>query len=1048
MFLLATCVSCCGFLGLTACENDGGDGDTNTPTTPATPQKLSAPVVVLEGNEAVWTADSTADKFEISIDGNLSYVENSVTRKTLTNGQTFKIRAVGDGTLYTTSEWSNIVAYILDDDNTGGDNTGGDNTGNTGGNTDGQMQEPTYLGIFASKEEPSPTSGLPLSMASVPLLASALSRGREYRDFNTALKESFENTDNYLGINYPESSDYDIYSTAGATVYIQIWLNNPAQHTILSLKLNGTKYQVGGGLSSFFVVDNGEHYNCVYVAVTIPSDLHTEQEYVVSDIEYIESTYINADGTDEFMNNNDSVLIGLPYQGNRTAVSGYSQQSLTINGYSASFTLTDEYDWVDKSGGWLGVAIYDGEETFEIMKNQVALVGDNQISVTGLVEDSHYTLYVYLFADLHDGNGVRAHYLYSDWITTPQVLTVDEIESTTVRNAKDTGYVGAIKVETTLSSTSAEYVKLEILNGKEEVVYTDENFDGSEVVSQGIYNSTGYTVKVYYKDNEYPDGRYIEEYVYVGRLDNPHFHDEETYAFINDGIYSFQLDGTGGNIAAVDSFTVRFFDEDKASYIAEDVLCLIKNPALIDELWGEWYDLRASLGGYEEGAPEIQAINAEMKEIYDRIQTLNGAQNTWENQFDRSEDVAFWEAEALKGKYYYEYTWAGEDTDNVFYANGRYYVILKNVNETGAHYKIEVVANIAKNEGDFFEEYVHTNFGESFVTLYNEDDYDYGEIGLKDVALDGEEITYTIYNKRDNRADGETTSENRQYIYRIESNGKVLYADGTAVMPVIDEAAWIAEYIQNAKAGELDAVALYQKYVSDYAIGETLTLDLSEMSAGVHRFDVKFRMHGKTYEGGEYDGWYGVYDVEVYKQYEAPTLTIDGAYGYVKTNGNTDGGNLVWEARDKTTQETLEIGSLDWYGNDVGYRFEFAYENAEIHFKVACDSYGEQYWSDSDWTEWQDSEAVKLSAPTFTLDYKTLSWKSDGNEQYVERYVYVINDGEERVGSEYNLSYQYSSCVIKVKAVVSQSGKEAGYCDSDWTTYHYTYSSGGGKDGK
>ena len=232
----------------------------------------------------------------------------------------------------------------------------------------------------------------------------------------------------------------------------------------------------------------------------------------------------------------------------------------------------------------------------------------------------------------------------------------------------------------------------------------------------------------------------------------------------------------------------------------------------------------------------------------------------------------------------------------------------------------------------------------------------------------------------------------------------------------------------------------------DYATGERVTLDLSKISAGVHSFNIKFRMHGKTYEEGKYDGWCAVYDVAVYKQYATPTLTIDGAYGYVKTNGSTDGGELVWEARDKTTLETLEIGSLDWYGEERGYRFEFAYENAKIRFKVARND-GEQYWSDSDWTEWQDSEAVKLATPTFALDYKTLSWQSVGGEGYVDRYVYVIADGNERNGDSYDLSYQYSSCVIKVKAIVSQSGKEAGYCDSDWATYNYTYS-GGGSDGK
>ena len=79
---------------------------TNQP--PATPQKLSAPVVTLSGNLATWQEDLSADKFEISLNGNLSYVENIVTNKVLTNGQTLKVRAVGDGTNYTTSNWCDV----------------------------------------------------------------------------------------------------------------------------------------------------------------------------------------------------------------------------------------------------------------------------------------------------------------------------------------------------------------------------------------------------------------------------------------------------------------------------------------------------------------------------------------------------------------------------------------------------------------------------------------------------------------------------------------------------------------------------------------------------------------------------------------------------------------------------------------------------------------------------------------------------------------------------------------------------------------------------
>lgn len=97
IFILASCAGC---------SNNGGN------PTPSTPTKLTAPTVILTEDAATWRADASADKFEISVDGNLSYVENSVTSKKLTDGQTFKIRAIGDGTNYTNSDWSNSVTYV------------------------------------------------------------------------------------------------------------------------------------------------------------------------------------------------------------------------------------------------------------------------------------------------------------------------------------------------------------------------------------------------------------------------------------------------------------------------------------------------------------------------------------------------------------------------------------------------------------------------------------------------------------------------------------------------------------------------------------------------------------------------------------------------------------------------------------------------------------------------------------------------------------------------------------------------------------------------
>ena len=97
-FILLLCLSSLTILGLTGCGDNG-------------PQKLEAPVIVLNDDTATWDENLDASKFEISLDGKLSYVENTYTSEKLTDGQSLKVRAVGDGVKFETSDWSNIVTY-------------------------------------------------------------------------------------------------------------------------------------------------------------------------------------------------------------------------------------------------------------------------------------------------------------------------------------------------------------------------------------------------------------------------------------------------------------------------------------------------------------------------------------------------------------------------------------------------------------------------------------------------------------------------------------------------------------------------------------------------------------------------------------------------------------------------------------------------------------------------------------------------------------------------------------------------------------------------
>ena len=107
LLILCLTILACGLLS--SCDLLGTG---NTGTDISEPTKLTAPNVILKNDKVTWSTDPHAVKFEISIDGNLSYIENTVASRKLTNGQTFKIRAIGDGTNYTNSDWSNSVTYV------------------------------------------------------------------------------------------------------------------------------------------------------------------------------------------------------------------------------------------------------------------------------------------------------------------------------------------------------------------------------------------------------------------------------------------------------------------------------------------------------------------------------------------------------------------------------------------------------------------------------------------------------------------------------------------------------------------------------------------------------------------------------------------------------------------------------------------------------------------------------------------------------------------------------------------------------------------------
>ena len=1163
--LLVVCLALSALVGLTSCDDD-------SPTT--TPEKLSAPVVTLTDNVATWEADSNADKFEISLDGNLSYVENSVTSKTLTDGQTLKVRAVGDGSAYSTSDWSNSVTYTaatpapqptklgtptVTISSTGlaswsavanassyvykinggaetpttatsvqltdgqsivvkavGDGTnytdsdysasqtytagtpapqptklgaptvtisstglaswnavanassyvykinGGAETPTTATSvqlTDGQSivvkavgdgtnctdgdysasktytastptptGAPTYLGIFASNNEPSQADGLPGAFAVRPMMMSyRMMRAGSYRQFGTALDEYFADSNNHFNANSPTAADYEIFSRAGETVYIQIWLNNPSQHTILSLKLNGTKYQVGGGLSSFFVEDNGQHYNCIYVAVTIPSGTYTEKTYTVTDIEYIADTFINADGTDEFMNNNDTVSIGLPYNAENPTVSDFNPTSLTLNSCSATLNVADASGLLNLTGGWLGIAVYDG---YNIVANQSLVIGNNSVSATGLVESTDYWIYVYLYADLHDGNGVTAHILFEQHIYTPAAISVDEVSGTLLYNSEKDGYYGAIKVNTTLNSTTAEYIKLEILKD-DEVVYTDTNFNGTTTVSEGILCGNSYVVRVYYKDTEYPEGKYVEESAWINSLGTPWYQEAGVYTFVNDAVYYFQLSNGDENYPAIDSFILKLYKEESSRWVASDVLYILEHPTAIDDLNAQIDVLREQFNAAYGNDDLMWSIHQQISALEEQLDPLEYALWYLESRADNNREISYWEAEDAKGKYFYEFEYDGANTDTLFKVGKTYYVVLDDALTYGINgLDIELTFKYDKMDGNGI---VDDRINYQYINLDRELTSHWVE--MENVSYADGKLTLTLFNERDYWT-GIGAPYAIGYVYKVEVDNEVIYLDESKHEFNIDEAAWFNEYIQRIKAGQsLDG--LMEKYVSDYESSYTISVDASKLKAGTYNFGVSIRLIGTDYEDGEYQATRWSDSVAVYAQIEKPTIEYKELYGEYY-------GVVTPESLDGWNNDHYEYEAIDENGNPVditiaseaGYaRFYVPSAGTKVRVKIPASG----YWLESEWSEWYTFEGTKVAAPTlgeYSTENCTISWSLDNTEN-ISHYVYTINGGEAiTIALDGTLSvYLNNGDEFRVKCVPTTDAIANGYVDSAWVTY-------------
>ena len=105
-------VSSCGITDLPS----GPPGEDNAPTDTDNPQenrpvKLDTPVIAVIGDTVLWSVINGAVGYEIDNGGSIESVGADVYNIPVSQGDSVRVRAVGDGLKFLTSDWSTTVSY-------------------------------------------------------------------------------------------------------------------------------------------------------------------------------------------------------------------------------------------------------------------------------------------------------------------------------------------------------------------------------------------------------------------------------------------------------------------------------------------------------------------------------------------------------------------------------------------------------------------------------------------------------------------------------------------------------------------------------------------------------------------------------------------------------------------------------------------------------------------------------------------------------------------------------------------------------------------------
>ena len=458
------------------------------------------------------------------------------------------------------------------------------------------------------------------------------------------------------------------------------------------------------------------------------------------------------------------------------------------------------------------------------------------------------------------------------------------------------------------------------------------------------------------------------------------------------------------------------------------MLYILEHPTAIDDLNAQIDVLFAQMNELPRGE-EMDAVYNQIQELRAILAPLEDAKWYLEYRADNNTDKAYWQAEADKGKYFYEFEYDGTGTEQLFKVGKYYYVVLDDALKCGVDgFDVQIDYKYDKQEGGALtKDTVKESFNIQMLNYYNGTE-------VRNVELNGNTLTFSLVNV-DHYPTTDSSGEtdyNIGYVYKIIARNDaweevVLYEIDSVPTSDVDEATWVTEYIRRIKAGE-SVDGLYDTYVPKYEDSYSITLDLTGFSAGSKNITIYTRKMSEVYEDGEYDREIYV-QIDIYEQLPTPSIEFTEYEGrVVRDLLNNWYGEYSYEAKDQNGNPVTIL-------TEGGSTFTLPAVGTQMRVKLTADG----CWLESEWSEWYTFEGIKVTAPTlgeYSTTNCTISWSLD-NIENISHYVYTINGGEEvTVALDGTLSvFLNNGDVFRVKCVPTTNAIANGYVDSAWVTY-------------